>query len=341
MPSPPSPEHHAVSTRQRPKAAELDRQSLSSERSLSVTALSSAEFCEVKHWLEASGGKVTTEAMQKGTKVHEKLEADVQERVEVPVETDEDLLAMKLIDAGSGADQLLTSGMTRELPALGELERVPFRGVIDEVRLENGESVIYGKAFPSLFLPPLRGPDRSFSPPENADYKTRPSRKPPRNAEKATVGLQLSAYRELLSQMSDPEAFVASIAQSARTKGLHLSRRLSPSVAMHAQEEVTSEGVTLRAVLWGAAKKLAEMPPPSQKLHVKYLHRDSGELLAHEGFTFDAEWLAERLSRRLKYLRGHKPPEGPDIEDAWKCRRCPFAEICPASLITPHADTGG
>ena len=64
-----------------------------------------------------------TEAMKAGTKQHAVLEAETAGIVvEVPIETREDAFALRLLNMEAGLQQLLSSGLTRELPISGFLQ---------------------------------------------------------------------------------------------------------------------------------------------------------------------------------------------------------------------------
>lgn len=64
-----------------------------------------------------------TDAMRAGTRHHAELEAETAGVVvEVAIQTREDAFAMRLLNMHAGLQQLLTSGLTRELPICGILQ---------------------------------------------------------------------------------------------------------------------------------------------------------------------------------------------------------------------------
>ncbi|RYR23223.1 hypothetical protein Ahy_B03g068480 isoform B [Arachis hypogaea] len=86
-------------------------------RGLSVTDLTAAEWCEKqKEFSLTRGGRRTTKAMRAGIARHVELEEEVMKRVAVKIATKEDGWALKFLNFIHGVNQLLFTGLTRELP---------------------------------------------------------------------------------------------------------------------------------------------------------------------------------------------------------------------------------
>ncbi|MED6168644.1 hypothetical protein PIB30_013373 [Stylosanthes scabra] len=104
-------------------------------RGLSVTDLTGAEWCEKQMELSLShGGRRTTKAMRAGIARHVELEEEVMKRVKVKIATKEDRWALKFLNFIHGVNQLLFTGLTRELPIIAYVENIWMVGVIDEIQ---------------------------------------------------------------------------------------------------------------------------------------------------------------------------------------------------------------
>ncbi|KAH8937593.1 hypothetical protein BDL97_16G036200 [Sphagnum fallax] len=105
-------------------------------RSLCVTDLTALEWCEKQVEFSLTRGKPQkTEAMKAGSARHVELEIEVVTRVEVQVLSKEDSWAIRLLNFITGARQLQSEGLTRELPVLGVVQGCWIVGIIDELQL--------------------------------------------------------------------------------------------------------------------------------------------------------------------------------------------------------------
>ena len=86
-----------------------------------MTDLAAQEWCEQELEFTLGRGRLETPAMAAGTARHAELEAEVLERVEIEVTTQEDKWALRALNVHAGLTQLRQTGMTRELPVFGWL----------------------------------------------------------------------------------------------------------------------------------------------------------------------------------------------------------------------------
>ncbi|KAI5391091.1 hypothetical protein KIW84_076089 [Lathyrus oleraceus] len=108
-----------VNSRNKPSISDSFLRRFRKKRALSVTDLTSTEWCPKQ--MEFSlllGGKKVNQFMKAGIARHAKLEAEVITRVEVKIRSQEDRWALKLLNFITGVNQLLFEGLTRELPML-------------------------------------------------------------------------------------------------------------------------------------------------------------------------------------------------------------------------------
>ncbi|XP_057248117.1 exonuclease V, chloroplastic isoform X2 [Beta vulgaris subsp. vulgaris] len=151
------------------------------KRGLSVTDLTSTEWCEKQMEFFLSFGRPEkTNAMKAGITRHAKLEEEVSKKVEVRVETLEDIWALKFMNFIICANQILFDGLTREIPVVGFVQGVWMVGVIDELRM------------------PVTGNDRKLT---LVDTKTRGQPRLPSEPQRRNGRLQLMCYKYLLDNL--------------------------------------------------------------------------------------------------------------------------------------------
>lgn len=63
-------------------------------------------------------------------------------------------------------------------------------------------------------------------------------------------------------------------------------------------------------------------------LRVEYWDQSESDQLGSRNFLFDAKTLDAYSARTMSWWKGEREPVGVEVEDAWKCRICEFAEIC-------------
>ena len=63
-------------------------------------------------------------------------------------------------------------------------------------------------------------------------------------------------------------------------------------------------------------------------LLVEYSCQDKDDVFASIQVEYDEKWLLEKVSHFEKYWTGERFAQGVDIEEAWKCSMCSFADNC-------------
>eukprot|EP00127_Corallochytrium_limacisporum_P002943 Clim_evm32s143 gene=Clim_evmTU32s143 len=106
---------------------------------ISVTGLCKALWCEYKYVYDRVRGQEETPAMKSGIEIHDALEAEVHDMEEVYTETKTDIMAIKLANMVVCMTEVITNGLTREMPLYGIVRTMGgdclwFSGIIDEVR---------------------------------------------------------------------------------------------------------------------------------------------------------------------------------------------------------------
>lgn len=63
-------------------------------------------------------------------------------------------------------------------------------------------------------------------------------------------------------------------------------------------------------------------------LKAEYRSRDTGEVLGSKTFTMDEEQLEMYIEKGMQWWKGEREAQGVEVEEAFKCRICEFAEGC-------------
>ena len=61
---------------------------------------------------------------------------------------------------------------------------------------------------------------------------------------------------------------------------------------------------------------------------VEYCAQEDCHIIQRTKVELDEKWLKSELEQMLPYWRGERSTTGVDVEEAWKCQRCSFADIC-------------
>ncbi|KAK6439659.1 hypothetical protein LTR95_004128 [Oleoguttula sp. CCFEE 5521] len=76
------------------------------------------------------------------------------------------------------------------------------------------------------------------------------------------------------------------------------------------------------------ASQPKQLSPFSPLMAAEYRLRSTGALIGKRSFTYQTEIIEPYLADAMHWWRGERPTRGVEIEDAFKCRMCDFAEGC-------------
>ncbi|MCJ1466968.1 hypothetical protein MMC07_005590 [Pseudocyphellaria aurata] len=205
----------------------LERFRTKPKKPLSVSDLVAPAWCELQYWYTlTTGRRKRTPAMKQGTKVHQRLEAQVHRVVPVDVMSREDGWGLTVWNIIQGLRTLRLTGMTRELQVMGIIDGQVVTGVIDELSyncpdrgLEEtrdhtaiDQNLPAGQTSITDFLKQQPGSLGEFS---NirvtnktariylTDVKTRSSKFLPQGPSFRPTVMQLMLYHQLLSNLAD------------------------------------------------------------------------------------------------------------------------------------------
>lgn len=291
-------------------------------RYLYVTDLSTQNWCEQQMvYGKELPDFLTPEkeaVLNTGASIHLAKELEVHDLVTVSITTKEDTWAVKFLNILSMIPMLQTEGRVREFPVFGEVEGVLLVGVIDELHYtDKGEL-------------------------ELAELKTRRHPSLPLEAQKRKDRLQVSLYKYIFDAMVQGKVTPASLIHHIE---LRPEKSLGPSVLRHAQQggfSVKSLGDLMELVFLSLT--MSDLPV-IDTLKIEYIHQETATVLGTEVVTFEEKEVKSKVDHYLTYWMGHREPRGVDVEDAWKCRTCNYADICewrkcgglPSSTVEPQA----
>ncbi|KKP07356.1 hypothetical protein THAR02_00553 [Trichoderma harzianum] len=193
------------------------------KRPLTVSDLTAGAWCELQYWYTLTrlpgGRKTRTPAMQKGSKVHKKLEDEVHTTVKVEILNKEDGFGLRLWNLVQGLRTLRDTGLTRELEVWGIVDGNLVNGVIDDLSYDNPnpefeEELSSQGSQPSQsqsMISHYFGGLKPGKPKDNnrqiflADVKTRGTTKPVSSATARPAKIQLLLYHRFLSNMAAGE----------------------------------------------------------------------------------------------------------------------------------------
>ncbi|KAK9324764.1 exonuclease V [Lipomyces orientalis] len=183
-----------------------------------------------------------------------------------------------------------------------------------------------------------------------ADSKTRYIRQLPHDSQQRSTYYQLLIYHRLLTDLTngifdfgrmmtvlklDADAELSDIFKSEIQQNKYVTATLSAEILediQHRSDEYRALLLSLRTLreVWDALRlKFSEFAGDmSENMSVVYYWQNDGQVFAGIDYTYKEEDLQEFVSSSLSYWRGERDPKGVDVEDAYKCRSCPYADQC-------------
>ena len=328
-----------------------------------MTDLVSPAWCELQYFytLSTFGRKPRTQAMRTGSRIHQKLEDEVHTTVPVQVQTKEDRFGLRMWNAISGLRCLRETGLTRELEVWGVIEGQVVNGVIDEVSYECPdpefeEQIERSKALRSGGTVPLpmdqpsiaQAFDRASGADDNcnarigglepdrqiyiADVKTRGVRTKPTGASLRPTWMQLMLYRKLLESLS------LNIVDAEIVFARYGLQPLEPFTDIFLQEigdigpENEAADFPNLLSLWSLL--ITEMQliiPPSRLssvLRAEFRYAKTGDVIGNELTVYEPDIIENYIKDKMAWWKGAREAKGVEVEEAFKCRICDFAEGC-------------
>ncbi|XP_076138278.1 exonuclease V [Alosa pseudoharengus] len=275
-------------------------------RHLSVTLLCEQSWCEMKVSFGLLRPLVKLKEMKKpevkaGTTIHLRRQLEVHNIVPIQAQSREDSEAIKLLNVMHMVSLLQEGQCVREFPVYGVLEGVFLMGVIDELSYnKEGELVL-------------------------SELKTRKDMSLPGEAQAKGHHLQVGLYKLLFHGMVNGTVKRSDIIRHLK---LEPKQVLGTGVLNYAGSMGMEEGIFGGLVDMVLKTLTSAKVGDIQRLRLEYIHQESGMTIDTKDVECDEAVLRGELRDYLDYWTGQREPRGVDIEEAWKCKLCPFEKSC-------------
>jgi exonuclease V len=298
--------------------------------------------------------------MRNGSKIHQKLEDEVHATVPVQVQSQEDRFGLRMWNAISGLRCLRETGLTRELEVWGVLEGQVVNGVIDELsyacpdpvfeaQMEKAKAERDGGVMP---LPPGQmsisrafanaipqsednewigdlAPDRQIY---IADVKTRSVRSVPAGASLHPTWMQLMIYRKLLESMSYNTVDAEIVFARYDVKPLESFTPVFLNAIGGIGTENEAANYSNLLSLWTLliTEMQATLPPTSLSpiLRAEFRYAKTGDVIGSQLTIYETSTVDTYVAEEMAWWKGGREAKGVEVEEAFKCRICDFAEDC-------------
>jgi len=297
--------------------------------------------------------------MRNGTKIHQKLEDEVHATVPVQVQSKEDRFALRMWNAISGLRCLRETGITRELEVWGVLEGQVVNGVIDELsyecpdpafeeQMEKSRAEREGGVVPLPGQPTIAQAFAKASSQQEdsrwigslerdrqvylADVKTRSVWSLPAGASLRPTWMQLMIYRKLLESLALNTVDAETVFARYDLKPLEplTSTFLDEIGGIGPDNEAASYPNLLS--LWALliTEMQATLPPTSLSpiLRAEFRYAKTGDVIGSELTVYETAIIDTYVSEEMAWWKGSREAKGVEVEEAFKCRICDFAEEC-------------
>ncbi|RMZ73002.1 defects in morphology 1 [Pyrenophora seminiperda CCB06] len=328
------------------------------KKPLSVTDLISPAWCELQYFYTLSkfGRKPRTKAMRTGSKIHQTLEDQVHTSVPVQAESKEDYFGLRIWNAISGLRCLRETGLTRELEVWGVIEGQVVNGVIDELsytcpdaqfeeQLENFNAEKSGGIVP---LPPGQiGISDAFAKASKeglvtlesdhrqvyiADVKTRGAKSLPTGASLRPTWMQLMLYRKLLESLSlntvDAETVLLRYDLQPLVPFTNVFLQEIDDMGPHDEASKYPNLLSLWSLLISEIQTVLPPTTLSLVLRAEYRYAKTGDIIGSELIAYDTDVIDKYITEEMDWWQGRREAKGVEIEEAFKCRICDFADSC-------------
>ncbi|KAM9320297.1 exonuclease V [Gastrophryne carolinensis] len=272
---------------------------------LTVTDICSQIWCEQQMVYKIEQPKILQPekmaVINEGASIHLARELEAHDLVSVTTQSREDSWAIKCLNVLAMIPVLQRGGRIREFPVFGELDGIFVVGVIDEL---------------------------GYSPKgdlELRELKTRATPTLPRSAQRKCHAFQVCLYKKLFDDL------VSGALQSEvliQHLNLQPQRELGPEVKEHAMKSGLTVSTCKDIIDLTCLNLTYSELPRVDCLKLEYCFQVDGSSLGCDIVKVEEESVMEQLRFYFAYWKGLRDHQGVDIEDAWKCRMCDYANIC-------------
>lgn len=232
------------------------------------------------------------------------IEMELYDLMEIKIESKEDKWAAIFMDCFTKMALLDAHQTVREFPVLGE----PFdlgvlvHGIIDELHFNEIGQL------------------------ELVELKTRSgiSRLPSKAQQKRTF-LQTMLYSVMFNDLLSGKLDVASVFTRLQ---LNRDAILSKDIKNFADQHRIQCDTLFQVTDLALRRFQSSNTPQISTIVVEYFSQVKNKVINRLSMDLDEDWTKSQLNTMLSYWTGKRETIGVEIEEAWKCQRCEFADIC-------------
>ena len=296
-----------------------------------------------------------------GSAIHKKLEDETHTTVPVQVQSSEDRFGLRLWNTISGLRCLRETGLTRELEVWGVVDGQVVNGVIDELshtcpdmafeqKMETGTAKKSDTTIP--VSPSQPGIAQAFAQATKAggrgeewigdacpnrqtyvaDVKTRSVCSVPTGASLRPVWMQLMLYRKLLeslsSNMVDAETVFARYSVSPLEPFTGIFIEAIGGLGPVNEVADFPNLLSLWSLLITEMQQTFSSSSLSPILRVEYRYAKTGDVIDNELTVYNESEIEQYTTEKMAWWKGKREAKGVEVEEAFKCRICDFAEEC-------------
>jgi exonuclease V len=264
--------------------------------SIPVKDIALQQWCEKQMELYHTARQYSNPAMMAGAAMHEAIQARIQVKLPAEPVTYHDRLYKWAYEDYTGLTSLPKNGYCREIRIYGEIGGFRVAGSIDELRIIDGKVVVVE--------------DKTIKPnAENTSVRIESDR------------IQLAIYKRLVDEMRNGKYTYENFAKSFGIIGKTLSPKF---LAVVKDIGVKDELQTLEGIHRKMFEAMAALPEISNTIELRYIHRDTEQLLNEILIPYDASSLDNYLNDAMKYWSGDREARPVAEKDKWRCQMCTF-----------------
>ncbi len=264
--------------------------------SILVTDIANQFWCERQMEYNYLYGKQYTKYMQRGRQLHEMLQDEVYVPLTIEPVSYADLMYKISYENYGSLLSLIKKGVCRELSVYGSVNGYKISGRIDEMRIEEGKSVVVERKTTDARR-------------ELSEAYTRPHR------------VQVMLYRKLLEDIKSGAYGHSNFVKAYGISHDGISDTFKRELRAMGVKDELLDAYSISALVFETFRKIPEL---SGRLEIIYMDRFSGGELSSIKIDYDASMMQDELMHVMSFWRGERNAEPVPEAEKWKCNFCKF-----------------
>ena len=266
------------------------------KRSISATDICSQFWCEKQMELNYLKPSQPTKEMVGGSRIHEKLKEAVYTKLDAEPVTYGDMLYKQAYENYTSLLSLREKGICRELKIYGSFNGYRISGQIDEIRIEDGKSMI-------------------------VERKTVKDSKAPNPSTALLHHIQIMLYRKLLGDILEGLYTFDNFRNSYGIEKIRTSDQFASTLASIGVKEEFMGLTNIFRIMFREASSMQRL---SDRLLISYMNRSDGKEATEVSIDYDRSFIDGKLAYAMGYWNGEREASPVTEEEKWKCNFCRF-----------------